>query len=435
MQKVYIFGAGNNAFGVIKFYGKENIIAAIDNEPQKRGSQVIGIPVISLEDYMENNNGERIVITTGMFGDIVKQLKRNNITNYVLAPFIIMGMVEVEQIVTEWDLENKKQIYILGYNIIVEKLHSYVKKKNIMTQFLIATDINSEIRALQKDGLHRIEYDEIPSNEEIYVFKEKLTQQDNIVIANHVSNDIYELQTRKSKESERCIKKLKDCHKGERCFIVGNGPSLKTEDIDNIYDLGVASFGFNLIYKLFSSVKWRPTYYVLADYMLYKTYYDEIEKINVDQMFIRNFYNMDALPYIDNAIYYRGYARRGYYEDQKYSKDVSKVVYSGCSVMFDAIQIACYMGYKKIYIIGADFSNIGDAASKGNHVYDGVYKDKRVVAGRSYWDAVSTALQKCKEYALENDIEIYNATRGGFLEVFERKDLDEVLKEIEDEKM
>ena len=38
MNKVYIFGAGNNAYGVVSYIGCENVIAIIDNEKKKQGN-------------------------------------------------------------------------------------------------------------------------------------------------------------------------------------------------------------------------------------------------------------------------------------------------------------------------------------------------------------------------------------------------------------
>ena len=61
------------------------------------------------------------------------------------------------------------------------------------------------------------------------------------------------------------LRKFKDIHKGESCFIIGNGPSLKIEDLDAIQKLGVPSFAFNRIFCVFDETKWRPTYYISQD--------------------------------------------------------------------------------------------------------------------------------------------------------------------------
>ena len=44
-------------------------------------------------------------------------------------------------------------------------------------------------------------------------------------------------------------------------------------------------------------------------------------------------------------------------------------------------------------------------------------------------EAVVNAYGKLKEYAEQRGIKIYNATRGGYLEVFERVNLDDLLQE------
>ncbi len=44
-------------------------------------------------------------------------------------------------------------------------------------------------------------------------------------------------------------------------------------------------------------------------------------------------------------------------------------------------------------------------------------------------EAVVNSYQKIKEYAEQKGIKIYNATRGGYLEVFERVNLDDLLQD------
>ena len=67
----------------------------------------------------------------------------------------------------------------------------------------------------------------------------------------------------KVKNTPDKIKHFKNAHKGERCFIVCNGPSLTAQDLDKISR--EYSFGSNRIYNMFPYTKWRPTYYCEAD--------------------------------------------------------------------------------------------------------------------------------------------------------------------------
>lgn len=57
--------------------------------------------------------------------------------------------------------------------------------------------------------------------------------------------------------------KCKDMHRGRRCFIVGNGPSLRIEDLDRLQ--GELTFASNRIFLAFEQTEWRPSYYTMCD--------------------------------------------------------------------------------------------------------------------------------------------------------------------------
>ncbi len=64
-------------------------------------------------------------------------------------------------------------------------------------------------------------------------------------------------------EDSNKLKGYKNIHSGERCFVIGNGPSLTPEDLDKLKN--EYSFASNHIYKIFDRTNWRPTYYVSVD--------------------------------------------------------------------------------------------------------------------------------------------------------------------------
>ena len=80
------------------------------------------------------------------------------------------------------------------------------------------------------------------------------------------------------------------------------------------------------------------------------------------------------------------------------------------------------MGFKEIYLIGAD-CNYSDNKSKHHFIDYGHYDSTYKSAGTRMIYAYKVA----KKYADKNNIKIYNATRGGMLEVFPRVNLDELL--------
>ena len=83
------------------------------------------------------------------------------------------------------------------------------------------------------------------------------------------------------------------------------------------------------------------------------------------------------------------------------------------------------MGFSEIYLLGVDCNyKIG---SKNNHFIAEETEDNRDHGE----DAMIKAYEYAKKYADAHDIKIYNATRGGMLEVFERVDFDNLFEDKE----
>ena len=70
----------------------------------------------------------------------------------------------------------------------------------------------------------------------------------------------YQLTARGHASRDR-LEELKDTQLGKRCFIIGNGPSLRQTDLTKLR--GEATFGLNRIYLLFPEMGF-PTTYLLS---------------------------------------------------------------------------------------------------------------------------------------------------------------------------
>ena len=89
------------------------------------------------------------------------------------------------------------------------------------------------------------------------------------------------------------------------------------------------------------------------------------------------------------------------------------------------MQLAAYMGFKEIYLLGVDFSYGGQ---KKNEAYTHFYNEKKITS-IGFVNLVTLAYQSAKQYADEHGLKIYNATRGGKLEIFERINFDDLFKD------
>ena len=89
------------------------------------------------------------------------------------------------------------------------------------------------------------------------------------------------------------------------------------------------------------------------------------------------------------------------------------------------------MGFKEIYLLGIDHSYSKNIDDQGNHFIKGYYseEEQKALKGRYHSalyeiDNASKAFETAERYSRTHGFRIYNATRGGKLEIFERVDFD-----------
>ena len=113
----------------------------------------------------------------------------------------------------------------------------------------------------------------------------------------------------------------------------------------------------------------------------------------------------------------------------KFSPDLEGRLSEGGTITYHLLQIAVYMGFKEIYLIGCDFKfsfgiSVDGKMVKDETVKDHFAKDDKKTDTMPDLQKNLRAYRSAKRYADHHDIKIYNATRGGNLEVFERRDFD-----------
>lgn len=215
--------------------------------------------------------------------------------------------------------------------------------------------------------------------------------------------------------------------KNKRCFIIGNGPSLKSEDLDML--VNEDCFAMNYIFKIFDKTKWRPTYYLAQD--AYGVPFELIKEAELNNIMLGSYYCRKK-GFTDNSYcYYNRYAP--FSKKIRFSSNAQKEVFDSNTVTYSAIQIAVYLGYQEIYLLGmdTDFSMIID--TDGNLVYKGdksnhFYEDssqKNIIYNET---AILKGYMTTREYCDKHNVKIFNATRGGKLEIFERIDFDTLVK-------
>lgn len=231
------------------------------------------------------------------------------------------------------------------------------------------------------------------------------------------------------------LRALKDRHKGQRCFIIGNGPSLQISDLDRLK--GEVTFACNKIYLAFDQTDWRPTYYSVLDVLVAEQNVTQIKRLNLYKIFdmeVKRF-----MPDLKDATWvvtmWSGEL------NIRFSKNLLKGAYGGGTVLYTQLQMAFYMGIREVYLIGVDFSFLvpkptGETSIHGeviahqgemNHFHPKYRKlDEKWTMPRL--DIQRKAFCCAKEVFETYGGIIYNASRKTALDVFPLLDFDTVVQ-------
>lgn len=212
----------------------------------------------------------------------------------------------------------------------------------------------------------------------------------------------------------------KNRHLGERCVIVCNGPSLNKMDLSFLKN--EICFGLNKIYLGFRTFNFYPKYYVAVNEKVLRQSELEIKKLTCVK-FLSNrcadIFNSNPLTHIVNTLN----------PPARFSKDISQGLEEGWTVTFAALQIAFYLGFKEVVIIGMDhnFTYNGkpneESKMEGN---DPNHFHKDYFADGVKWDNPDLFNSE-ESYRIANEVfqgdgrNIIDATLNGRCNVFQKR--------------
>lgn len=248
------------------------------------------------------------------------------------------------------------------------------------------------------------------------------------VYRKNISRLFFCLFADKTKNNQK-IQELSDIHAGKRAFVICNGPSLLPEDLDAINKKGDLSFACNKIDKIFTKTNWRPTYYAVLDETFQYSLVDTMSVIPASYKFLSKDSYIKTRKVRGNVIYIETIGGSALLDNPKFSKQLSSGIYTIGTTTYSLIQIAVSMGIKEIYIIGCDNTYAKEIKRDGSIVNNGKNSYFEGTSQKDQMNAAATwqmdiAYDYARKYADSNGIKIYNATRGGCLEAFQRVNFD-----------
>lgn len=423
-MKYIIWGAGKRGKWVLQFLGEEKILAFVDSSREKTGNIFCGREIISWREAIHRFS-EFLLVITPLEGsaEIEKSLKEEKFSRYLKLDDCPMSIPfdEEEEYTFELTYEKNISYGLYGVNLFSLWLYDKLKNDNILVQLTAQTGVSGDILALLK-----AEYDLVPSAALKDVDRVILMEEDfcdSAINHNCIQADEFIIQSLNSCNDD--ILKYKNIHQGKRCFIVATGPSLTVEDLEVLRGHGEICISMNRIFNIFDRTAWRPDYYVVGDKIMIEDMADDIARLDLPNKFVstvpRVYWDN---PDSRNSIPYR-MLLRGFKEKKPlFSQYAEKGMYQGTTVTYLCMQLAVYMGFSEIYLLGVDFNYSNNIYDPKNHFEGCDTSENKIRLNPVYPEITRLAYESCRDYCKKHHVQIYNATRGGKLEVFERKCFD-----------
>ena len=420
-MKFVIFGAGFRGKKVIKYLSPQYIDAVIDSNEQLWGTEVEGIKVISLEEYKNTYFSDFVIVSPRESEQICLELEENGIYQYsdlcaLPSEFSGYGKADKELLYDDLmrQIDDKGEIYgLTAFSLLIQELlqKKYGKQYKIIPEEKCSS---GKILWARKQNVKLAEFGNI-TNCLIAFLDNKIEKH------SCEKQDIFYLSSKNERYYNQRISELKNRYLGNRCFIVATGPSLKEEDLEVLSKNNELTMSVNRIYE--SGVDWSPTFYVCTDSFLLNRSRDKIMRYPAKYKFIGD----SASNFEDGEqtnLYNMHVVSCGKFEADAllaFSDDAAQCVFCGFTVTYSCIQLAVYMGFKEIYLLGVDCNYSGKL-----HFYNSDQLEKKIADHNE--NGMIKSYKSAKKYADEHGIKIFNATRGGALEVFPRVDFDSLFE-------
>jgi hypothetical protein len=162
-----------------------------------------------------------------------------------------------------------------------------------------------------------------------------------------IKQNILYRTTSTGRESLHALDSLKNAHQGKRCFILGNGPSLRQTDLTRLRV--EFTFGLNRIYLLFPELGFTTSYLVTVNQLVIDQCAPELASISTTKFF--PWTSRKVFPKASDIVYIRNYCAR-----PKFTNDVRRPLWAGTTVTYVAMQLAYHMGFEEVILIGVDHS-------------------------------------------------------------------------------
>jgi hypothetical protein len=239
------------------------------------------------------------------------------------------------------------------------------------------------------------------------------------------------------------IQHLKGIGKGKRIFLVGNGPSLNDMNLDLLENED--SIAMNRIELIYPKTKWRPTYYIFCSSncqdkrwgkgwsksvvkaskepktlpLIWDRYKDDIEK--------------NANTSLDEStIYLTNFTENEVGQLSTFSVNAEDRLDKSGTTMNVALQLAYYMDYNEVYLIGIDSNwktlKYDDETIEVDKNHFHPYYHAYIENGKEEFWRMNTTHKIAKKFFDIKGVKIMNAGLNSAIDVYEKVDFRSLFK-------
>lgn len=251
--------------------------------------------------------------------------------------------------------------------------------------------------------------------------------------------------------------KFKNLYKGNRCFVLGNGPSLKDQNIELLKNEFVFTVNQFCRYPISELIK--PNFHFWVDDVFFeinKNKSEDMELISVMKKIAEInpdaecFFPISKKKFIEEFDLNRSlnvnYFLPSINPVKMRNRDIDycKYVPGFGTVVQTAISMAIYMGFKEIYLLGCDTTsiivNIKSALNtndENDYAYELTNNEKKRLEhilnnqsmetfAKSYYDTL-LAYRLLYEYCTSRNIELINCSAQSVIDSIPRKKLEDII--------
>ncbi len=224
------------------------------------------------------------------------------------------------------------------------------------------------------------------------------------------------------------LKKFMNIHQGEDCFIIGNGPSLKKMDLAPLNDY--YTFGLNKIHLLLEKTNLNASYHVAVNPLVIEQCSTKIERLNCPS-FISHRSGKRIIKSL-NHVYF--IMTQGPYVPYTFQGNLLQSLHEGYTVTFVAMQIAFFMGFKRVFLIGVDHNFIANGKVNEKQYLSGDdpnHFDPTYFSNKEWHlpdlEASELSYHLARFFYSRDSRNIYDATLNGKLNIFPKISYEQAL--------